>query len=313
MSLLFIFRKKESIRYFKFRRDNRSIRKSYLWRLPFCYKQIINHSYDYFVMGSDQLWSIDYGIPDEIASLFFVNKTKVSFAASGGNSPFDVSTYPLLCKNLDDYDMLSAREELTKNAICKYTSKEVYIHCDPAFLLTRSQWAELARRYASQKAKKIAVKSYLLVYWIFDQTKEVKNSIRELAKRLHLEIITIRSGSKDLEDNTYVECGPYDFIYLIEHSSFVVSKSFHGTVFSLIFNKPFYSFDSVYEKSKGVSQDSRILRLIKDFSLPEKHFLNDFSVSLDNYFPIEKKQQEMIDDAHNYFIKMFVIGKNKTI
>jgi polysaccharide pyruvyl transferase WcaK-like protein len=262
-------------------------------------------------MGSDQLWSVDYGIPDEIASLSFVEKVKVSYAASGGNNPFSIETYPLLCKHLDHYDLLSAREERTRKEIQKYTNKEVFLHYDPAFLLTEKQWSTLAEKYASNKTKNISKNPFLLVYWIFDQDAETKKSIRKLAESLNLKIITIRSGSRDMEDGTYVECGPYDFVYLIEHCSFVVSKSFHGTVFSLIFNKPFYSFDSVFKKSNGVYHDPRLLRLIKDFSLIESHFINDFSIALPDYEPIEKKQMELIGEARDYFLKMLQIGDNK--
>lgn len=198
--------------------------------------------YDAILFGSDQIWNsgLTGGIATEFVGGFACppKTKKIAYAASCGRSCFNEeekeSYYPLL----GSFSALSVREQGLCRSLCEdgFPAKPVL---DPTLLLTKQQWQGLikARKYKHFGPKK----DYLLVY-VFDEDPSIYRLIDSVAKKYNLEVCCIAYAMKDelKKYHVYTDCGPEDFVALFAGASRVVTTSFHGTVFSILFEKPFY-------------------------------------------------------------------------
>lgn len=300
---IFLRFSKRSISYRKFSRFNENIKKERALSLRFRPFRYLNERYEYFVVGSDQVWHQTYGCYDSIASISFADKKKrISYAASMGKESISPGAFPILCHSFFCFAGLSVREQSEVEQIRRFYHRPISVNIDPVFLLTCDEWNLIALKGVSNKTKHLVSEGpFLFVYWVGEETIHQKKAIQRIALQKKLKIIVVRTASEDVED-TYVDCGPFDFLYLISRSSFVVSKSFHGTAFSLIFRKPFISVDSNVEGSDA--SDARILELQRLFSIPRDcfNFVSEDPEKID-----EKKVEEVILDEKNR-TKMYFTG-----
>lgn len=197
----------------------------------------IQFQYTHYLAGSDQIWNSDitFGI-DWPYYLGFVGKErkKISYAASFGRLNLSVLQKKKIRKYLSGFDAVSVREGLCSKKVEKIIKKKVERLIDPVFLLSRSEW----ERMNSSPAKD---GEYILLYMMqFDK------SIYELARR-----IKEKTGKKIVEisrygfrrkfvDKIYVNIGPKEFVGLFQNAGYVCTNSYHGIIFSLIFEKDLY-------------------------------------------------------------------------
>ncbi len=198
--------------------------------------------YDAILFGSDQIWnaSLTDGIAKEFVGCFDTSKKtrKIAYAASCGRSEFTKEEkenyYPLL----KDFYALGIREKGFCNSLCKdgFPAQKVL---DPTLLLTKNEWEVLAT--AKKYKKSLPKKDYILVY-AFDEDRSLYSFVDSLAEKYGLDVCCI--AYKKTENNekyrVYTECGVEEFLALINGATKVVTTSFHGTVFSIIFEKDFY-------------------------------------------------------------------------
>ena len=139
---------------------------------------------------------------------------------------------------MNDFYALGVREQGLCQSLCAdgFDAKQVL---DPTLLLTKDQWNEMTK--SSKSGVKIPEKEYLLVY-VFDEDSSIYRLIDRIATKYDLEVCVITYHMKvEIEKyNVYQNCGPEDFIRLIAGASKVVTTSFHGTVFSILYEKDFY-------------------------------------------------------------------------
>ena len=257
-SLIFFRNKYKRLK--SFQKFNKLIKKDYCLFFPFKSFQSLNCKYDYFVVGSDQVWNDKFGLPDYFASLCFADSSKrIAYAASAGSFSINNVFFPILSSTLTEFASVSVREEETAISVENITHKKPPILIDPTFLLSAEKWQVICSKHFSAKAKKISEKPYLFVYWLGEQSIEVKNRIQQIAKNRDLCIVSVRTNCVG-DKGDFLDCGPYDFVNLIANAAFVVSKSFHGTVFSIIFHKPFISYDAHFEGNHD-SRDPRLKNL----------------------------------------------------
>lgn len=197
--------------------------------------------YDYYITGSDQVWNPRNNNRDFTYWLSFVpeGKKKISYAPSFGLSKLDYE-YINECSNyINSFDSISIREIEGKNILKKYYSIDGEVVLDPTFLVPINSWDDVI----SEKCYK---KHYILCYYMPGDEK-VTNKIKEMSKIISnqtgYEIINI--GKKDYDrikfwENNRFDCGPSEFLGLIKNADYVITNSFHGTAFSIIFNKTFW-------------------------------------------------------------------------
>jgi len=198
-----------------------------------------------------------------------------------------------LKQNLAGLNHISVREKNLVPLFQAFTDKEIFTVLDPTLLLDKNSYEKLdLNRPPINEA-------YLFVFQVL---KNPKTTI--LAKRIAsskgLKIIELLSGfNKIILDWRLQSCGPKDFLSLIKYSDFVVTTSFHGAAFAVIFEKDFYSVDT-----GGANRQKSFLESI---SLGER-FISDIKrAEIDNpidYKIVQKRLLALKTTSESYLEKI---------
>lgn len=236
------------------------------------YNELTEKCKDYssVLVGSDQLWLpvnvvADYytlnWVPDDV--------NKISLATS-----FGVSTVPDKYKEsykkfLNRIDNLSVRESAGVKLVSELSNKEATLVCDPTLLLTKQEWMEI------QQEERIIKDKYILCYFLGNNIEHRKFAER-LKEKTGYKIVSLNHADEYVKysdifaDETPYDIGPAEWINLIRNAEYVCTDSFHGTVFSLINNTKFFTFERYSNKNSKVSTNSRIYSLLEIVNLKER-------------------------------------------
>ena len=229
------------------------------------YPDLYDVDYDIIVCGSDQIWNPDYNIPS-----FFLNFTnsakKVVYAASIGKSTLTNRQKVIYGKLMSGLDFISVREESAKQLLGTYIQKEIEVVLDPTLLLSPFEWRKLTIK--PQKSEE-----YIFCYFL-ELNKDKVAVINKLAKLHNKKIVFIpclhneyNSLENNIEGMPLVGIGPSEFLGLIDNSNVIITDSFHASVFSILFNKPFWVLG---RKSGNYNMNTRIEMLLKIFHIEER-------------------------------------------
>lgn len=214
----------------------------------------LNKITDKFIVGSDQVFRYEYMKDSFLLDFADFEKTKIGFSASFGVDSFNNpkssnKKYEFLFSRFDD---ISTRE-LSGIDICKnrFNIKAKQI-IDPVFALDISCWGELISE------SKLKNKKYILFY-VLDKSEELSNKISTFAKEKALPILEIKKE----------DCSIQDWLYLIKNAEYIITDSYHGLCFSLIFNK---NVKCVANISRGAE---RFVSLQKLLNFPDDIFITD--------------------------------------
>lgn len=200
-------------------------------------KSIINNppKYDVFISGSDQILNTTLTGNSEAYYLKFVkNSKKISYASSFGREHITEYENNLITTELITFDNISVRENSGKQIIQEIANIDATLVVDPVFLLDECEWETRANDNLN------IPDNYIFVYSM--ENSEIIEQIVELVrKEYNLPIIFVRGGGKKyrikgIEDKI---CGPEDFLGYIKNAKVIITNSFHGTAFSLIFKRDF--------------------------------------------------------------------------
>ncbi len=171
----------------------------------------------------------------------------ITYAASMGKDAITEDEKEYISEKLKNFDAVSVRESSLKNLLAPLTDKKVEQVLDPALLAPRTIWDKLDDNVEKGK--------YVLVYQVrYDpNTMEIAQHI---AQQTNAKIVILEADVNRRNESERKSCAsPEDFVAYIKHASCVVTTSFHGTAFSVIFNKPFYCLkfgDSTDVRSKSL-------------------------------------------------------------
>lgn len=189
----------------------------------------LGDSYDYFVVGSDQVWNPAFRYGFEVDFLTFAPKHKrIAYAASFGESSLPREYVGFYKQRLAEMKALSVRESVGRKLIKDLTGREAVVLIDPTMMLSKEKWLSIAKSH-NQKPKT----KYLLSYFLGDISKEVYAYVKRIARQNNLEIVTLES----IKDRKRFTVDPSEFIDYVNEASVVFTNSFHGTVFSILFEK----------------------------------------------------------------------------
>lgn len=260
---------------------------------PYC--KGLNDTYDVIVHGSDQIWRkqegkrynpIYFGVHDNIHY-----KYNVSYAASMGKISKDENDVQIIKSYLTHLDRISVRETDLLDFVKKLGFKDVTISMDPTFLLSKSEWDKLI------PTQSFYSKKYLLYYKLLDESFN-DNDIYAYAKEYGWDVKILygyATISKE-DENSICTAGPIEFLNLIRNAEFVITSSFHGLAFSLIYQKPFYAAFSIGSgRARSILEKLELKeRLLNPMSqIP----YNDKEI---NYSNISLKIQELSKDSIMY-------------
>lgn len=220
-----------------------SFKKKYLKltdRMNGCINSNLDDEKKIFIAGSDQIWNpiLDNG-KDNNYFLGFVNKgIKTSYAASIGIDKIPNQQIPFYKKMLKDFKRISVREYSGKEQLIKAGLNNVECVVDPVFLLSKEKWQQFGEK------SNVKEKNYILVY-AFRRDVAIYNYAKKLACERKCKVVAISNSLIDIKnmvDKFYWNPDPKLFISLLMNAKEVVTNSFHGFSFSIIFQKPMHIF-----------------------------------------------------------------------
>lgn len=219
--------------------------------------------FDYYALGSDQILHPFY--VENMKSLSIKNLPKdilskaIMISPSFGVSELGKSSYSEYQFFLENVRGLSVREKSGAEIIRKISGKNVDIHIDPTMMLSEKQWLKVSKKMPFKKP-------YILKFFLGDESTETQEYINGIAVKEKFEI------HKLLDQNDYrtYYAGPSEFLWLIKNAELVCTDSFHGSVFSILFHKPFVVFSRL---GSGNNMGSRIETLLSTFGLNDRLYM----------------------------------------
>lgn len=225
-------------------------------------------NYDFFLTGSDQVWNPDWHkdayyldfVPDDIP--------KISYAASIGKNQLTEEQLDYAIPKIKRLDYISVREQEAKELLDPYIDKEIKVVLDPTLLLSQRDWNAVAVTPTIEDA-------YIFVY-LLGNNKEHRTKINQIAEILNLQIVFLphihfqyELADENFADIDLYDVGPAEFVGLIKNAEMVITDSFHGCVFSIIYHKKFWALKRHKDTEKG-NMNSRLYTLFSNLGLKER-------------------------------------------
>jgi hypothetical protein len=203
----------------------------------------ILRDYDAIVVGSDQVWN-----PSQRKKPYYFldfgkdfKGRKISYAADSTTNEVSNEELESLKRALDDFYAISVRNVHSKEFVRKVTGSEAQIVADPTVLFDFSYLLE------THKNPEKYILTYVLGKEISGSHIKVIEEIRSVYGKLpvySIKIPTMNFEFSDFADKTFYNLDPVQWLEMLKNAAFVYTDSFHGTLFSLKFHKPFLSYYS---------------------------------------------------------------------
>ena len=256
-------------------------------------KEIRNKSA--IICGSDQIWNIHIKDFKNCYMLSEIeNVKKISYAASMGGIDLHLNEdeKKQIHKYLLDFSAVSVREKIAEKMLKECNVDNIDILIDPTFLVQQEQWKKVMSKRRIQE-------KYIFFYSV-DYNEDSVKIARWYGKKFNLPVVIMYTSWHSYfvckDGIKWSKCTDVeDFLSLIYYSEFVLSGSFHGTVFSLIFNKPFYRIQKIREGQ--LVNDDRIHTLFSKLGV------HDREITIENYECYSEKVYDIDFNPINQRIK----------
>ena len=257
-----------------------------------------NLDYDAYIAGSDQIWNYMHTDNLDVYFLEFAKKfraKRISYAASISVSYIPDSRQEVYKKLLSNIQYLSVRELQGEKIIEELTGRKAEVVLDPTLLINSNEWKGNVARLPKIKEK------YVLIYTL-SGSSYIKRLSQYVANRLNCKIVDMRIDFQKNKDGNVITCydlGPREWVGLISEAQYVITDSFHGTAFSINFNKPFTTLVNPVS-----NMNSRVLSILEITRLTDRIIYDDGKDTLPkdltiNFKPvnqvIEQWRQKSID------------------
>jgi len=273
------------------------------------FKKLNKYYYDAYIVGSDQVWRPKYNryqLYEMFLSFVKGNLAKrIAYAASFGVSEIEFSEPQIkrISTLLQKFDLISVREDTAVELCNNYFQVVAHHVLDPTLLLRKTDYHSLILKEESENlltTQELQNKDELFVY-VLDQSPAVSRIIQQIANDFQYKPYNFLQLLNDETMPSVVS-----WLKGIMNARFVITDSFHGTVFSILFNKPFLTYAN---QNRGAT---RFLSLLKMFHLEERLVLNPESFNNNYKNPIdwqtinqiiEKERGNSINFLKNALIK----------
>lgn len=231
----------------------------------------LTQKYDYVFTGSDQVWNPEYA--DKVFYLGEIPAEKrCAYAASFGKDRLQEG---VLTENtleaLKNYRFISVREDSAVQVLAQHGVPNVKMMCDPTLLLEKQQWEN-----SITQIKRITNDKYVFVY-LLGNSKNLRNDLKKKLQNTNLKIVSIphihftyQKRDEGFADIEVYDAGPLEFLKLINDAEMVVTDSFHCTLFSVLFQKNFWTLSRNGENDTG-STNGRMRTLLEKVDLMERY------------------------------------------
>lgn len=265
------------------------------------------YDFDIYIVGSDQAWRPRYSPNLKNFYLDFVdnkNAKKIAYATSFGVDYWEASEEitPYLSNRAQEFDAISVREKSAVDLCKKYLNVNAVQALDPTMLLGINDYRKLVKA----ENEDIDIGKNKVCVYILDIDKDRASIINDVCKIKGLEVY--RVGKPNKKGFPSIE----SWINGFDKADFIITDSFHGTVFSILFNKPFISIGNT---GRGITRFKTVLDLFnlssklvfnyEDFKSRKSEILNEIDYSLVNQTLTEHRLfstnflKEAIKNNHN--------------
>lgn len=232
----------------------------------------LNDEYDYFVVGSDQVWnplwwgdSLECRCANDYLLQFADANKRVAYSASFGLASLPENWVSAFREALEKYANISVREDAGARIVEELTGRKVPVTLDPTMLLTANQWRKIEKPVACKQ-------KYVFQFNLGEQSDAQVKLTTEL-KSLGYEIVDYMNPKC-----RYFGGDPSDFLSYIDKADCVLTDSFHASVFSILFKRPFVVFDR--QHANGSNMNSRINTLLQTCALEDRWGISDATSAL---------------------------------
>ncbi len=274
--------------------------------------EMIPGNYDLCFYGSDQIWrkyklkSLE-GFDETYFGKYPLNcEKKITYAASMGQIEINDSDKIAIKNLLVNFDCIAVRETELKNKLEEDFNLKSHLVCDPTFLLSKHDWLKTAN--LDKQKKRLCKKKYVLYYNITKSDIGLKIA-KQLSKDYNLQIIEMPqpplmhiSGSKNAGT-----AGVQDFLNFIYYAEYVVSSSFHGVAFSILFEKQFFAVGMQHNSNRAITA-LKVLNLENRFIRTIDQFKQSDTI---NYNLVEELLNKYREESLNYLKSSLNIEQKK--
>ena len=253
----------------------------------------ISKEFDVLIVGSDQVWNLSCTGNDYSYFLDFSDDSqkRVSYAASFGMEKIPGEWKEKISELISNFDAISVRENSGKQLVKDMLKQEVAVVPDPTILQWASTWRKL------QKPIENIPDKYVLVVHMGGDAQGLWNFAKKFSE--DQAIVYINLAEKKIQGMQNIrEASPSEWLYLIDQATTIVTNSFHGCVFSLLFHKNFY-----YELTPGKDSNTRLENLMRQMKIEGRNITgidNLDDVTSINYERVEEQIEVLRNDGYNF-------------
>ena len=270
---------------FKFKVEQRKLSKT---SFTFSCEKVNKEEFDIIVVGSDIIWNYKnplFGFDPIYFGNFLNAKKIISYAGSFGDIDMNDSLPNEAINGLKKFSKISVRDDNSLKILSKIINKPIKLVIDPTFLYDYTK-----------EEKKCIYKNFILIYAYqinLDQVKQVK----EFAKKKNLNTIAI-AYNQPWCDRNIISLSPFEWLGYFRQADYIITSTFHGTIFSIKYNKKFVTIPNIHIDNK--------LRYIMEITELKKRILQNQNnieklLSLDiDYKIVNKKLSQFILESKNY-------------
>lgn len=275
----------ELVKYFNFQKV--------IKKLTICdYREHMLKEQDIFVFGSDEIWNISrkeinkypvlfgIGIPDSYFVSYAPSINKTNLEQIRKNDSF--------INAIQRFNKLSVRDAHSLDTLKVITSKDIELVLDPTFLFSKDMYHSLE--------KECYEKDYILIYGYENRFNQKSiNQIKEFAQVRKLRLISVGNYFDWCDKN--IPANPFEFLSYVKNALYVITNTFHGTIFSIIYNKKFVTY---------CGKELKINDVLKQFKLESRN--------VDNSSTLKQVIEDEIDyESVNNLIKIYKDNSYKYI
>ena len=188
-----------------------------------------------FVAGGDQIWNSFHpcGRDDAYKLTFVKGRKKIAYGTSMGRNSFTTEELNSVAERIRDFYTIGLREQSTVTMLQPFTPVSIYHAADPVLLLDKSHYMPFIGK------ERLVKEPYMLMY-LADKSVVLDEIVDKVSGERNLKVAHVCGSNKKCRCDYFLKTtGPTDLLNLIYNADFVVSASFHATVFSILFNKQF--------------------------------------------------------------------------
>ena len=237
--------------------------------------ELVNADTDLYITGSDQIWNPYCGGYNPMMLLEFAGDNKrIAYSSSISQPKIPVEIKGRMKKALSKFKHIAVREQKSVELLNELLNRnDIKLVVDPTYLLSANEW----KAFGSKAVIEFTLpEKYIFCYFVGNKRQKVYEEMVQQVKLLTgiEEVITLECYNRDYaygDGRLYKDAGPYEWVYLLSHSSYVCMDSFHATVFALKFQKDFVHAMKNEENEVG-SQNTRMHDIFNRYGIAYKNY-----------------------------------------